>query len=127
MHAPETMILQQKIIAVPTAVEGRGLQPLSNNTLLQFHHTDHYQPTVPLLHPSCGPPKAPLFHLVLQVSPDEICILDVHPRYPNIAFAAGMSGEAAVTAPQGITAIGWLWQLCRPGNEFCKSDGGYRR
>ena len=36
-----------------------------------------------------------------QVTPDERCILDVHPQYPNIAFAAGMSGErqTATAAP----------------------------
>ena len=42
-----------------------------------------------------------------QVTPDERCILDVHPQYPNIAFAAGMSGEQQ-TATVALPAVLYL-------------------
>ena len=38
-------------------------------------------------------------YLKVQVSPDEVHILDSHPEYPNIVFGAGFSGQGFKLGP----------------------------
>ncbi|XP_043204607.1 peroxisomal sarcosine oxidase-like [Amphibalanus amphitrite] len=49
--------------------------------------------------PGLEPEPAIVETCMYTVTPDERCILDVHPRYPNIAYAAGMSGQGFKMGP----------------------------
>ncbi|XP_037087782.1 peroxisomal sarcosine oxidase-like [Pollicipes pollicipes] len=49
--------------------------------------------------PGLEPEPAIVETCMYTTTPDERCILDVHPAHPNIVFAAGMSGEGFKMGP----------------------------